>query len=202
MPQVQPGSIDRGRRRVLGAAAVALAAAELGVAERARADAAPDVYFRLLKQVDAGVLNTGYVDAGVATGPVVILLHGWPYDIHSFVEVVPLLVAAGYRVIVPSLRGYGTTRFLSKETVRNGQQSVLANDIVVLMDALGIRTAVLAGFDWGARTANVVAALWPERCRGHRQLVCRLACEMELSRVGGRDDDTCLPELRRLPLPG
>lgn len=165
MPQMEPGSIDRERRRVLGAAAAALAAAELGVPELARADAASDVYFRSLKQVDAGVLNIGYVDAGVATSPVVILLHGWPYDIHSFVEVVPLLVAAGYRVIVPFLRGYGTTRFLSDTTVRNGQQSVLANDVIMLMDALGIRTAVLAGFDWGARTANVIAALWPERCR-------------------------------------
>lgn len=165
MPQRGSGIVEPGRRRVLRAAAAA--AAGLGTTGRARGDTAPvpDGYFRALKQVEAGVLNTGYVDAGVATGSAVILLHGWPYDIHSFVEVVPLLVAAGYRVIVPSLRGYGTTRFLSETTVRNGQQSVLANDVITLMDALGIQTAVLAGFDWGARTANVIAALWPERCR-------------------------------------
>ncbi|WP_284944468.1 alpha/beta fold hydrolase [Acidisoma cladoniae] len=165
MPQALPGTFDFRRRRILGAAAVAFAGAELGIAQQSRADGVPEVDFHVLKQVNTGVLNTGYVDAGLATDPVVILLHGWPYDIHSFVEVVPLLVAAGYRVIVPFLRGYGTTRFLSDTTVRNGQQSVLANDIVVLMDVLGIRTAVLAGFDWGARTANVIAALWPERCR-------------------------------------
>ncbi len=165
MPQVERTLIEPGRRRLIGTAVAALAAAELGAPGRAKGDTLPDVYFRLLKQADAGVLNVGYVDAGVVTGPVVILLHGWPYDIHSFVEVVPLLVTAGYRVIVPSLRGYGTTRFLSDTTARNGQQSVLANDVIVLMDVLGIRTAVLAGFDWGARTANVIAALWPERCR-------------------------------------
>jgi pimeloyl-ACP methyl ester carboxylesterase len=117
------------------------------------------------KQVDAGVLNVGYVEAGPGDGPAVVLLHGWPYDIHSFVEVAPLLAAAGYRVVMPYLRGYGTTRFLSGETFRNGQQSVLALDSIALMDALRIETAILAGFDWGARTANIVAALWPERCK-------------------------------------
>jgi pimeloyl-ACP methyl ester carboxylesterase len=117
------------------------------------------------KQVDAGVLNVGYAEAGPADGPAVLLLHGWPYDIHSYLEVTPLLAAAGYRVVVPYLRGYGTTRFLSGETFRNGQQAVLAVDTIALMDALEIEQAILGGFDWGARTANVVAALWPERCR-------------------------------------
>ena len=121
--------------------------------------------FGSLKQIDAGVLNVGYAEAGPTDGPAVILLHGWPYDIHSYVDIAPLLAAEGYRAIVPYLRGYGTTRFLSSETLRNGQQSVLAIDITALMDALGIEKAILAGFDWGARTANVIAALWPERCK-------------------------------------
>jgi pimeloyl-ACP methyl ester carboxylesterase len=120
--------------------------------------------FASLKEVDAGALSVRYADAGPAGGSVVLLLHGWPYDIHSFVEVTPLLTAAGYRVVVPFLRGYGGTRFRSSETVRNGQQSVLANDVIELMNALKIEKATLAGFDWGARTANIVAALWPERC--------------------------------------
>ena len=111
------------------------------------------------------MLNVGYAEAGPADGPPVILLHGWPYDIHSFVDVAPLLASAGYRVIVPYLRGYGTTRFLSSETLRNGQPSAIAVDIIALMDALKIEKAILAGFDWGARTANIVAALWPERCK-------------------------------------
>ena len=119
-----------------------------------------------VKQIAAGLLDVGYVDVGPPDGPAVVLLHGWPYDIHTFAEVSPLLAAAGYRVIVPYLRGYGTTRFLSDETFRNGQQSVLAVDAVALMDALGIEKAVVAGADWGARTADVVAALWPERCAG------------------------------------
>ena len=118
-----------------------------------------------IKQIDAGVLNIGYAEAGPPDGPAVILLHGWPYDIHTYVDVAPFLAASGYRAIVPYLRGYGTTRFLSRETLRNGQQSVLALDIIALMDALGIEKAILAGFDWGARTANVIAALWPERCK-------------------------------------
>jgi pimeloyl-ACP methyl ester carboxylesterase len=118
-----------------------------------------------MEQVDAGVLNVGYAEAGPADGPAVVLLHGWPYDIHSYVEVAPLLAAAGYRVVVPHVRGYGTTRFLSSGIFRNGQQSVLAVDTVALMDVLGIEQAILGGFDWGARTANVVAALWPERCK-------------------------------------
>ena len=121
--------------------------------------------FAPLKQVDAGVLKVGYAEAGPASGPVVILLHGWPYDIYSFVDVAPLLAAAGYRVIVPYLRGYGTTTFLSSSTVRNGQQAAVAVDIIALMDALKIQKAILAGFDWGARTADIMAALWPERCK-------------------------------------
>jgi len=121
--------------------------------------------FGPLKQVDAGVLDVGYAEAGPAGGPAVLLLHGWPYDIHSYVEVTPLLAAAGYRVVVPHLRGYGTTRFRSGETFRNGQQSALAVDAVALMDALEIEQAIIAGFDWGARAANVIAALWPERCK-------------------------------------
>jgi pimeloyl-ACP methyl ester carboxylesterase len=117
-----------------------------------------------LKQIDAGVLNVGYAEAGPANGRIVILLHGWPYDIDSFAEVTPLLTSAGYRVIIPYLRGYGSTHFLSADTIRNGQQSVVAVDIIALMDALQIKTAILAGFDWGARTACIIAALWPERC--------------------------------------
>ncbi len=122
--------------------------------------------FGQLQQIDAGVLNVGYAETGPTDGPAVILLHGWPYDIHSYVDVAPRLAQAGYRVIVPYLRGYGTTRFLSSETFRNGQQSVVAVDIIALMDALKIEKAILGGFDWGARTADIIAALWPERCKG------------------------------------
>src|SRR5215813_12358742 len=169
--------ISPDRRRFLGTAAMALAAAPFaasGAAASAQAGAnsaggvikpGVNTSFAALKQVDAGVLNVGYAEAGPADGPAVILLHGWPYDIHSYVDVAPLLASAGYRVIVPYLRGYGTTRFLSGETVRNGQQSVLAVDTIALMDALNIQKAILAGYDWGARTANIVAALWPERCK-------------------------------------
>lgn len=121
--------------------------------------------FGPIMQIDAGLLSVGYAEAGPPSGPAVVLLHGWPYDIHSYIDVAPLLAAHGYRIIVPYLRGYGSTRFLSDETPRNGQQSALAVDAIALMDALGIDEAVIAGFDWGARTANVVAALWPERCR-------------------------------------
>jgi pimeloyl-ACP methyl ester carboxylesterase len=121
--------------------------------------------FGRLNQIDAGLLNVAYAEAGPADGRAAILLHGWPYDIHSYVDVASLLAAEGYRVIVPYVRGYGMTRFLSDETFRNGQQSALAVDTIALMDALDIDTAVLAGFDWGARTADIVAALWPERCK-------------------------------------
>jgi pimeloyl-ACP methyl ester carboxylesterase len=170
--------IDHHRRRFFGAAAMTIAAGQLGMT--GFADAQPNrtqskqlpaikpgtnTSFASLKQIDAGVLNVGYAEAGPADGPAVILLHGWPYDIHSFVDVAPLLASAGYRVIVPYLRGYGTTRFLSSETVRNGQPSAVAVDTVALMDALKIEKATLAGFDWGARTANIMAALWPERCK-------------------------------------
>jgi pimeloyl-ACP methyl ester carboxylesterase len=170
--------IDRHRRRFFGVAATTIAAAQLvlsGAAHAQSSKAKPadlprikpgaNASFGTLKQIDAGVLNIGYAEAGPANGPVVILLHGWPYDIYSFVDVAPLLASAGYRVIVPYLRGYGTTRFLSGETVRSGQQSVVAVDIVALMDALKIEKATIAGFDWGARTACIMAALWPERCK-------------------------------------
>jgi pimeloyl-ACP methyl ester carboxylesterase len=166
--------IDRHRRLFVGTAALAVAAAQLGMIDAVEAQPAkaklPSVKpgshtsFGPLKQIDAGLLNVGYVEAGHTDGPPVLLLHGWPYDIYSFVDVAPLLASAGYRVIVPYLRGYGTTRFLSGETFRNGQPSAVALDIVALMDALKIQKATLAGFDWGARTANIIAALWPERC--------------------------------------
>jgi pimeloyl-ACP methyl ester carboxylesterase len=125
----------------------------------------PPTSFGPVKQINAGVLDTGYVESGPADGPAVMLLHGWPYDVHSFADVTPVLASAGYRVIVPFVRGYGTTRFLSGDTPRNGQQAVLAVDVIALMDALGIGRAILAGFDWGARSANVVAALWPDRAK-------------------------------------
>ena len=170
--------IDHHRRRFFGTAAITIAAAQLGMIDLANAQAGKskptqlpaikpgtNTSFGSLKEIDAGVLNVGYAEAGPTDGPAVILLHGWPYDIHSFVDVAPLLASAGYRAIVPYLRGYGTTRFLSGDTVRNGQQSVIAVDIIALMDALKIETATLAGFDWGARTANIIAALWPERCK-------------------------------------
>ena len=164
------------RRRFMGTAIMSLAAADfvaagsaVGLRHRTESllttPSRPSGSFGTLKQIDAGELDVGYAEAGPAGGPAVILLHGWPYDIHSFVDVAPLLASAGYRVIVPHLRGHGTTRFLSEETFRNAQQAVVALDIVALMDALGIQTAVLAGYDWGARTANIIAALWPERCK-------------------------------------
>jgi pimeloyl-ACP methyl ester carboxylesterase len=170
--------INHDRRRFLGIAAMTIAGAQLGMIGSADAQTSKanprrvpaikpgtNTSFGSLKQIDAGVLNVGYAEAGPAAGPAVILLHGWPYDIHSFVDVVPLLVAMGYRVIVPYVRGYGTTRFLSSETLRNGQPSALAVDTIAFMDALKIHKAILAGFDWGARTANIMAALWPERCK-------------------------------------
>jgi pimeloyl-ACP methyl ester carboxylesterase len=167
--------IDPARRRLLGTAVMTIAAAQFGgVSAEAQSIRTPHVpaitsgtntSFASLKQIDAGLLNVGYAEAGPADGPVAILLHGWPYDIHSFVDVTPTLASVGYRVIVPYLRGYGTTRFLSNDTFRNGQQSVVALDIIALMDALKIQRATLAAFDWGARTANIIAALWPERCK-------------------------------------
>ena len=171
---------DLGRRAFLGAAAMTLAAirraptsdgstshsagAPLSATQRGSGN-----WFDVVKQIDAGVLNVGYAEAGPANGPVVMLLHGWPYDIQSYADAAPLLTAKGYRVIVPYLRGYGTTRFRSSDTPRNGQQSVLAVDIIDLMDALQIKQAVVGGFDWGSRTAAILGALWPERCKA---LVC------------------------------
>jgi pimeloyl-ACP methyl ester carboxylesterase len=170
--------ISHDRRRFLATAIITIASAELGMigsaaaqSSKAKPGTVPAIKpgtnksFGALKQIDAGVLNIGYAEAGPTDGPPVILLHGWPYDIHSFVDVAPLLASTGYRVIVPYVRGYGTTRFLSSETVRNGQPSALAVDTIAFMDALKIQTAILAGFDWGARTANIIAALWPERCK-------------------------------------
>ena len=164
-----PAEINYGRRRFLGSAFTTLWAARLGMLGSAQAQSrtkpGANTSLRELKQIDAGLLNVGYAEAGPADGPAVILLHGWPYDIHSYVDVVPLLVTAGYRVVVPYLRGYGTTRFLSSDTLRNGQQSAVALDTIALMDALNIKKPILAGFDWGGRTADIIAALWPERCK-------------------------------------
>ena len=169
--------IDQRRRDFFAAAAATLAAAEFGALGAANAQTkakqslpavkpGTNTSFAPLKQIDAGLLNVGYAEAGPADGPAVILLHGWPYDIYSFVDVTPLSAQAGYRVIVPYLRGYGTTRFLSNDTLRNGQPAAVAADIVALMDALRIEKAMLAGFDWGARTANIIAPrIWPERCK-------------------------------------
>ncbi|HTU70663.1 MAG TPA: alpha/beta hydrolase [Candidatus Baltobacteraceae bacterium] len=154
------------RRYFLGAAAMAVASAQLGAAEPAHAASATRTSFPSRKQIDAGPLNIGYAESGPADGPAVVLLHGWPYDIHSYVDVAPLLASHGYRVIVPYLRGYGSTRFLSSETFRNAQQSAVALDVLNLMDALEIKKAILGGFDWGSRTVDIVAALWPERVKG------------------------------------
>jgi pimeloyl-ACP methyl ester carboxylesterase len=160
------------RRRFIGTASMTIAAAQLGLtpphaAAAATQGAGPtsNSSFGALKQIEAGVLNIGYAEAGPANGSPVILLHGWPYDIHTYVDVAPLLAAKGYRVIVPYLRGYGTTRFHSPATTRNAQQSALGVDVIALLDALKIRKAVIGGCDWGARTANIVAALWPDRCK-------------------------------------
>jgi len=167
---------DQQRREFFGMAAMAIAAAAMSSAALAQDASGCTAHkpgktlgaknaFPPLKQIDAGLLNIGYVDMGPASGPAVILLHGWPYDIHSFVDVAPLLASQGYRVIVPCLRGYGTTSFLSADTMRNAQQSAVGLDIIALMDALKIQTATVAGFDWGGRTADVMATLWPERCK-------------------------------------
>ena len=171
--------IDLPRRGFMGKAAVTLVTAQLGLSQAAQAQlplskAAPvpaitpgaNTAFAAIRHIDAGVLNVGYAEAGPAVGPVALLLHGWPYDIYSFVDVAPLLAARGYRVIIPYLRGYGSTTFLSTATMRSGQPIAMAADAIALMDALGIRNAVVAGFDWGARSADIMAALWPDRCRG------------------------------------
>ncbi|HTZ60904.1 MAG TPA: alpha/beta hydrolase [Acidobacteriaceae bacterium] len=177
MNEITP-AIDRQRRRFLGNAAIAIAASQFSGWASAAAQASnttstetvavkrgANTSFASLKQIDAGLLSVGYAEDGPANGPAVILLHGWPYDIYSYVDVTPALASKGYHVIVPYLRGYGASRFLSSDTCRNGQQSVVALDIVHLMDALKIQKAIIAGFDWGARTADIMATLWPERCK-------------------------------------
>ena len=166
--------IDQSRRGLLGTLAFGAVLAQLGAIGAASAQAnstsaasgrGAHTSFAALKQVKAGVLDVGYAEAGPADGAPMLLLHGWPYDIHSYVDVAPILAAAGYRVIVPYLRGYGSTRFLSADTPRNGQQAALGSDVIAFMDALKIEKAVIGGYDWGARTADIVAALWPERCK-------------------------------------
>lgn len=166
--------VDQDRRRFVSAAATAFATTQLGIIGTVAAQQQAQVpaikpgtntSLGPLKQIDAGLLNVGYAEAGPADGPLVILLHGWPYDIYAFVDVAPLLASEGFRVLVPYLRGYGTTRFLSNDTARNGQPSAIASDTIAFMDALKIDKAVLAGFDWGARTVNIVSALWPERAK-------------------------------------
>jgi pimeloyl-ACP methyl ester carboxylesterase len=169
--------IDLMRRNILGAAvvgmAVELAATPVANAQPPGTGRASEgsgggalLPFAPFRRIDAGVLDTAYVELGPSTGQAVLLLHGWPYDIHSFAEVAPILAAHGFRVIIPFVRGYGPTRFKSSDTMRNGQPAAVALDAVALMDALGVKKATLAGFDWGARTADIVAALWPERCAG------------------------------------
>lgn len=187
--------INHERRRFFGVAAMTIAAVELGMAGAAmaqsgQASAAPladikpgtHTSFAALKQIEAGVLDVGYAEVGPADGPAVLLLHGWPYDIHTYVDVAPLLAQAGHRVIVPYLRGYGTTRFLSQDTPRNGQQSAIAADMIALMDALGIEKAILGGCDWGARTVNIMAALWPERCKAMVSVSGYLIGSQEINR--------------------
>jgi pimeloyl-ACP methyl ester carboxylesterase len=179
-----PEPIDNDRRRFFGTAIMTLAAARFGMNKREGGSARRETkrgatmtqeygmtktsgdMFDSIKQIDAGVLNVGYAEAGPANGRPVILLHGWPYDIHAFEEVAPILAAKGYRVIVPYLRGHGTTRFLSDDTMRNGEQAAIAVDTIALMDALKIQKAIVGGFDWGSRTAGIMAALWPERIKG------------------------------------
>lgn len=171
--------MNTSRRHFFGTVAMSIAAVQLGAARGAAAHSptrsparvpaiTPGTHtsFGPLKQVDAGVLDVAYAEAGPTGGTPVMLLHGWPYDIYSYVDVAPALASAGYRVIVPYLRGYGPTRFRSGDTVRNGEPAALAVDIVALMDALRIDKPILGGYDWGARTADIIAALWPERCRG------------------------------------
>ncbi|MGN8071089.1 alpha/beta fold hydrolase [Mucilaginibacter sp. 22184] len=184
-----------GRRRFLSTAAITIAATQLGIFSPAKAQPentnstgkAPfkpsaNKAFDNVKQIKAGVLNMGYVEVGPANGKVVVLLHGWPYDINSFVDVAPLLVSAGYRVIIPHLRGHGTTRFLSDSTPRNGQQSAVALDIIALIDALQIKKAIFAGYDWGGRTACIIAALWPERCEALVSVSGYLMTNLEASK--------------------
>jgi len=170
-----PDQINTRRRRLLGTTVAGISLMDLGLSGLAQAQsngttastkaATRAASYDNIRQVNIGTLSMGYAEAGPQNGAVVILLHGWPYDIYSFAEVMPLLTSAGYRVIVPYLRGYGSTRFLSADTPRNGQQAVVAVDIIALMDALKIDKAIFGGFDWGARTVNIIAALWPDRCK-------------------------------------
>jgi pimeloyl-ACP methyl ester carboxylesterase len=193
------GAIKYDRRRFFGLAVMCVAGSEFVTIGTSNAQSSKETStelpaikpgtntsFASMKQIDAGVLSVGYAEAGPADGPAVILLHGWPYDIYSYVDVTPLLASAGYRVIVPYERGYGTTRFLSSDTPRNGQSSATALDTIALMDALNIPQAILAGFDWGGRNADVIAALWPERCKA-------------LVSVSGHLISS--PKANRLPLP-
>lgn len=175
-PDKMSKEISLNRRHFLGTAAMTAAAAQLGAFGSTDAQVSialpaggdkpgANTSFGTLKQIDAGLLNVGYAEAGPANGPAVILLQGWPYDIHSYVEVTPILASAGYRVIVPYVRGCGTTHFLSNDTFRNGQPAAVARDVIDFMDALKIQNAIIGGFDWGGRSANVIASLWPERCK-------------------------------------
>ena len=194
--EVDLEEIDRDRRRFLAAATLTLAAAQFGLAGAAGAQSTAtgtprvpaikpgtNTSFERMKQIDAGLLNVGYAEAGPANGPAVILLHGWPYDIHSFVDVAPLLAAAGYRVVVPYMRGYGTTRFLSPQTARNAEPAAVALDTIALMDALKIQQAVIGAFDLGARTANIIGALWPERCKAMVSVSGYLISSQEAGKV-------------------
>jgi pimeloyl-ACP methyl ester carboxylesterase len=187
--------IDHSRRRFIGTAAMTIASFAISTKASAGATSgetnkamrsmtsATQNSFGALKQINAGVLSIGFAELGPADGAPVLLLHGWPYDIHCYVDVAPLLAAKGYRVIVPYLRGYGTTRFLSNETTRNAQQSALGVDTIALMDALGIEKAIIGGCDWGARTANIVAALWPERCKAMASISGYLIGSQQLGRM-------------------
>ncbi|MFJ5949082.1 alpha/beta fold hydrolase [Streptomyces noursei] len=189
-----PG-LAHSRRHFIGAAVAAAAAtAPFGMVGSAQstseepvahpaADPVPRTSFGPVKQINAGDLDMGYVEAGPVRGQPVILLHGWPYDIHSYVAVAPLLAAKGYRVLVPYLRGHGTTRFLSGKTPRNAQQSAFAVDIIALMDALRIDRAILAGYDWGSRTGDIIAALWPERCKALISVTGYLIANVEANKM-------------------
>jgi len=187
--------IDQQRRDFIGAMALTCAAAPLAAAAQphtetsaeprggARAAAGANTSFTSLKRVQAGDLDVAYAEEGPADGTPVLLLHGWPYDIHSYVEVASTLAGVGYRVIVPYLRGYGGTRFVSSNTPRNAQQAALAADGLALLDALKIQRAVIAGYDWGARTANIMAALWPERCKAMVSVSGYLIGSQDLNRT-------------------
>lgn len=186
---------NQSRRQFLSTSAIAIAAGQIGLLRSVIGQPDRDKNniihnttnknksFKELKQINAGVLNIGYVDEGSSDGHPVILLHGWPYDIYTYADVTPILVSAGYRVIIPYLRGYGTTQFLSGETFRNGQQSALALDVIHLMDALKIERAIIGGCDWGARTANIIAALWPQRCKALVSVSGYLIANREVGKI-------------------